>query len=124
MKALLDPKQLVYRGVGPVAPRAPKPPRHRAGEKFLKGPVPLTWLARAAQLPGKSLHVGIVLWFVAGLHRRRTVPLSSELLSLLGVDRHAKYRALAWLEHEGLVAIDRRPGCNPIVTLLEPEAMQ
>ena len=37
--------------------RKEKPPRHKQGEKFLKGPVPLKWLERAACLPGKALHL-------------------------------------------------------------------
>jgi hypothetical protein len=43
------------------------PPRHSTGEKFLKGPIPLNWLSRASQLKGKSLQVGLSLWFLAGL---------------------------------------------------------
>jgi hypothetical protein len=50
-----------------------KTPRHKPGEKFLKGPVPLPWLASTAQLPGKSLHLGIVLWFLTGLKNARAV---------------------------------------------------
>ena len=52
---------------------APKrPPRHRSGEKFLKGPVPMAWLERAFVLPGKALHVALLLWFKAGCQRCRT----------------------------------------------------
>ena len=39
-------------------------PRHRQGEKFLKGPIPWDWLTKAAQLPGHALHVALVLWRV------------------------------------------------------------
>jgi DNA-binding transcriptional ArsR family regulator len=96
-----------------------RPPRHIPGEKFLKGPVPLTWLARAGQLPGKVVQVGIGLWFLAGLKHTRTVSLSSALLRSFGVDRSAKRRALGWLEQAGLISVERRPGRNPRVTLLD-----
>ena len=67
------------------------------GERFLKGPVPLPWLETAARLPGKSLHTGVALWYVAGLTRSPTVPLSNIAGERFGLDRNAKYRALEWL---------------------------
>jgi hypothetical protein len=116
-----DLKRLSLRRDRPAHAKPPshkKPLRHKPGENFLKGPVPLTWLARAGQLPGKSLHLGIVLWFLAGLKNTRSVSLPSSVLQLFGVDRSAKRRALDWLEKAGLVAVERYPGCNPLVTLL------
>jgi hypothetical protein len=93
--------------------------RRKSGGKFLKGPVSLDWLATAGQLPGKSLHVGIVLWFLAGVCRTRTVALPNRVLSLFGVDRHAKYRALNYLEQAGLVKCERHTGRCPRVTILD-----
>jgi hypothetical protein len=101
-----------------------RPPRHIPGEKFLKGPVPLTWLARAGQLPGKAVQVSVVLWFFAGLKDTRTVALPNATLSLFGVNRNAKYRALDLLEEANLVAVERHPGCNPLVTLLDAKEPQ
>ena len=69
-------------------------------------------------LPGRAMHVTVALWFLAGLHRSRTVRLSNDVLMALHVDRHAKYRALAQLERAGLVSIERRRGVSPMVTLL------
>ena len=45
---------------GTTAPTASRP------STYLKGPIPLDWLSTAARLPGKSLHVGIALWFMGG----------------------------------------------------------
>ncbi len=101
-----------------------KPPHHKSGEKFLRGPVPLGWLARAARLPGKALHVGIVLWFFAGLKNARTVSLPNNTLRLFDVNRNAKYRALESLEGGRLIAVERHPGRNPLVTLLDAENPQ
>ncbi len=94
-------------------------PRHGPGEKFLKGPIPWKWLARAAQQPGRALHVGLALWFWAGIKRSGQVALSISRLSMLGVNRFAAYRGLAALEQVGLVAVQRQKGRNPIVTILE-----
>jgi hypothetical protein len=94
-------------------------PRHKPGERFLKGPIPWSWLGRAGQLPGSALHVAIVIWHLAGLHGARTVALSNVPLDDLGVDRHAKRRGLAALEGAGLVVVERHAGRNPLVTLLD-----
>ena len=88
------------------------------GERFLKGPVPMSWLSRAAALRGKALHVGLAVWHLVGMRKSATVSLSRRVLAELGVRRHASYRALKSLEAAGLVSISRRPGCLSRVTLL------
>lgn len=103
-------------------PREKKtPPRHKTGEKFLKGPIPLNWLSRAAQLQGKSLQVGLSLWFLAGLTSSKTVKLSQSTLCDFGVNRHCKYRALKWLEDAKLISVKGENGQSPEVTLLAAE---
>jgi hypothetical protein len=93
-------------------------PRHAPGQPFLKGPIPLVWLSQAAGLPGKALAVALALWYAAGLTRGATVLLSRGVLRLFHVGRHAAGRALANLERSGLVAVERRRGRCPQVTLL------
>ena len=95
------------------------PPRHRPGQRFLKGPIPLSWLTAAADQPGKALHVGVVLWFLAGLDSRREVRLSGSVARRFGLNRHAVYRGLAALESVRLVSVVRHAGRNPLVTLLD-----
>lgn len=92
-------------------------PRHRVGERFLKGPIPLNWLSRAAQLQGKSLQVGLSLWFLAGLTNCHTVKLSQSTLHEFGVNRQSKYRALRWLEGAKLITVANGVGKSPLVTL-------
>jgi len=99
-----------------------QPPRHKSGERFLKGPIPLPWLEEAARLPGKSLHAGVALWYAAGLTKSASVPLSNIAGLHFGLDRNAKYRALSWLEGAGLVRVERKLGRAPIVTILAHEA--
>jgi hypothetical protein len=79
----------------------------------------LDWLIIAAQLPGKSLHVGVALWAMGQMHNSRVVALSNSISLRFGLDRNAKYRALAWLEAAGLVSVERRIGRAPLVTILE-----
>ena len=97
------------------------PPREKLRRRrplFLRGPVPLEWLQRAARLPGQSLAVGIVIWFLAGLNKAGTVRVTGQWVSSFGIDRHALYRALKWLEADGLVGVRRRAGSCPEVRLI------
>ena len=96
----------------------------RIGERFLKGPVSLSWLEATAGLLGKSLRAGVALRFAAGLTRSASVPLSNIARYRFCLDRKAKCRALGWLEGAGLIAVERKLGRALIVTLrvYPPEA--
>ena len=56
-------------GSGELPSTTTRPPRHKAGEWFVKGPIPGEWLRLAALEPGKTLHVAMALWYMAGLTR-------------------------------------------------------
>jgi hypothetical protein len=96
-----------------------KPPRYISGELFLRGPIPLWWLAAASRLGGKALHIGMYVWYLAGLHDCMRVKVSISKLQDMGVkNRQAAYQALAALEFHHLLFVERRPGCCPVVTLI------
>ena len=95
-----------------------KLPKHRPGEQFLKGPIPLDWLEKAALLPSKAFLVGIILWYLAGIKKQRTIPISNSITKRFGIGRSTKYRALKALECAGLVSICHQPGRSPLVTIL------
>ena len=78
------------------------------------------WLTAAARLPGRALHVGIVLWLESGLRKSAVVALSQQRLRDLGVDRYAGYRGLSMLEQADLVDVQRHPGRLSRVTLRRP----
>src|SRR5262245_56577516 len=89
--------------VGALAKRPPRrPPRHRQGEKFLKGPIPWTWLERALPLPGKALHVALLLWREAGCRRCRTVRFCLRGALPAGLSRQSARRGLRRLADAGL----------------------
>lgn len=96
-----------------------RPPQHKKGEKFLKGPIPWNWISMAAKVSGKgkALHVATALWFIAGIKNNRTIILSYNVLKEMGVKRNAVYRGLDALEETGLVSTIRHDGCCPIVTI-------
>lgn len=87
--------------------------------QFIKGPLPLEWMSRAGCLPGKTLQVALVLWYISGLKKTKTFPLGTKALATMGVSRDAKYEALARLSDAGLVSITQHPGRTPVVTLLD-----
>lgn len=100
-----------------ACPQSSSPPRRVQGN-FLKGPIPMDWLQRAAMLSGKALHLGVALWFRAGLVGSMRLKLSNADLAALGVARDAKYDGLQRLKAAGLIAIEQQPGRAPTVTLL------
>ncbi len=73
------------------------------------------WLAAAARLPGRALHIAVVVDLLSPQGAPRPIHLTNQLSSLFGVDRNAKYRALAWLEQAGLISIERKVGRSPVV---------
>jgi hypothetical protein len=94
-----------------------KPPRHRPGEKFLKGPIPWSWLERTFLLSGKALHVALLLWREAGCLHSRTVRLCLGGRLPAGLSRQSARRGLRRLADVGLVTIRQRPGCGLEVTI-------
>jgi DNA-binding MarR family transcriptional regulator len=86
--------------------------------KFLKGPIPWSWIEQASRLSGKSLAVGLCLWRLASATKFKTVKLSNSEVAALGIDRHAKTRALKKLEAAGLIEVIHHRGRFPRVTIL------
>ena len=89
------------------SPATKRPPRHKAGE----------WLRLAAREPGKTLHVAMALWYMAGLTKRRAIKLTGAQLKVFGVGRDAGRRSLDRLVGAGLVSVERKPGRCPVVTI-------
>ncbi len=93
------------------------------GEKYLGGPIPLTWLTPAASLPGKALHVALALWFEALVSRGKKPTVHPRLVTLRAFGagcRRTLYRALAALSRAGLVSVEYRKGRPSLVTILPP----
>lgn len=97
--------------------RPTRPPRHRPGQPFLKGPIPWGWLERAGGLPGKALHVALYLWREAGCRKLRVVRFRMGMTAGMGLSRWVARRGLLALQSAGLVSVVRRPGRCLDVTL-------
>ena len=85
---------------------------------FLKGPIPMAWLNVAATLPGKTLNVGLAIWWLAGMSKTIAFKLTRKSLDQLGVSRDAASDGLKRLEEHGLVLVKRSPGQRPTVQIL------
>ena len=85
---------------------------------FLRGPVPLDWLGSAASLPGKTLHVGIALWWLHGMAKGQPFKLTQKALQTLNVERDAAGAALVRLEQAGLIRVVRQSGQRPTVSMV------
>ncbi len=97
--------------------------RHRRASRYLKGPVPLALLQRAAALPGKALALYLAIQHRSDLRRSAEVTLPADYLAAWGIDKDAKRRSLATLEAAGLIRVaGRGPGRSIRVALVEPEA--
>ena len=83
--------------------------RRRRAARFLKGPIKLDPLHRAAQLPGKALALYLAIRHRADLRRSPEVTLPADYLATWGIRKDAKSRALAVLEGAGLVQVT---GCQ------------
>jgi len=114
----------------PTSPHPPvessQPKRERATKPFVKGPIPLIWLSRAALLPGKSpLLIGLALFYLAGLRKtQRGLKLTKKTWEQFGIKRRTSYdalEALEALEDAGLVSVERKSGSSPVVDILSQE---
>lgn len=97
-----------------------KTKRKRNTQPFLKGPIPLPWLLRAATLPGKApLLMALALFYLSGLRKtKQGIRLTGKQLEKFGVKRRTSYNALTKLETAGLVSVKRKVGRSPVVDIL------
>jgi len=103
----------------PTAPRPGQRCRLRV-EPFLRGPIPLAWVARAAQLRKPALPAGLGLWFVRGVSKKTgPVRVSAALRKKVGLSAGQMLRGLRALEGAGLVRFvkDGRGRC-PVVEIV------
>ena len=87
-------------------------------DPFIKGPVPLSWLLKAANLGKCALIVGLAFWYMDGMRRQQAFKMGrGDLGRLLGASRWTILRGIRRLEIEGLIFVLREPGKKMIITL-------
>ena len=85
---------------------------------FLAGPIPLDWLHKAAELPGKSLNVAFAIWWLNGMAKGKPLKLTRLSLNSFCVKREAASAALNRLEMAGLIQLQRSLGKRPTISIL------
>lgn len=109
---------------GPLLPSGVNvDPRHgsRQTGPFLRGPVPMSWIAKAYEVAGGSgLMLGLSLWWVSGMTKSRTFSVNIRRLEV-GQSLRSKWRALEKLEDAGLIRRTHEPGKKLRVELLDTE---
>lgn len=120
MDQYIDPN--LVRLNGPIKQEPPLSSRWRyvprKGEKFFKGPIPLSWLEPVFGLPGKALHVAIRIWHLSGLKKSQSVKLNLSSFEKVGVSRDSARRGMRQLEDAGLITLVRQKGQAAIVTII------
>lgn len=80
--------------------------------------LPVRWIERAASLPGKALHVAMVLLYLTSLRKSPEVRFSQSTLKRFDTSRDASYDALTRMAAAGLVQLKKSPGRAHVVVLL------
>jgi len=95
--------------------------RHVAAQPFLRGPIPLAWLARAHKAGGSALAVGLALWFVRGVSGKRgPVKVDSSVRRRFGLSRDQTGYGLRALEAAGLAGyVKKGRGHCAVVEIVE-----
>jgi hypothetical protein len=120
----LDRLRLPAELIGDVSARR-RPPRHRSGDPFIKGPIPYAWIASACRLPGSGLRVAMACRFLCGRYRGPNRWGLDAIAKGLRVSMRSARRGLNAAELAGLLAVGREPGCKLAVSVLdlpEPDA--
>ncbi len=81
--------------------------------------LPMTFLSRAAALPGKTLAVAVALASLADLAGSPRVTLGHWALNRFSISPDAACDALTRLANAGLIRADRQRGRHPVVVLLD-----
>jgi DNA-binding transcriptional ArsR family regulator len=87
-------------------------------DKFIAGPLDVSWVVQASRLGVKALLVGLALWHLKGLRRSNSFTVSNLMVEEWKITPDAKRRALLKLEKAGLITVERRGKCSPRVTLV------
>ena len=86
---------------------------------FIKGPIPVGWISKAAALPGKALHLALATHWLTGMNKGAPVKVSKKALAHFCVSTDAHRDGLKRLEAVGLITVTRLPGQSPFVLVVQ-----
>ena len=85
---------------------------------FLKGPIPLAWLKKAAELPGKTYTLCTILWWFHGMNPTKPIKVSTKSLREFSISEDAYRDGLSRLEQAGLVTVTRPKGQRALIEIV------
>lgn len=98
------------------------PPRHKKGENFISGLIPLSWVKEMLKLPASTAQTSFVLWYFAGMTKSREIDINLSRMDEFNIPKVTAWRSIGYLEQAGLISVVREPGRKIKVTLLEVNA--
>lgn len=91
----------------------------RLCRRFIKGPIPVPWMARANRLRKPSAaKVAVALFYQRGLCNRDEFKIEPARFVELNIDELTRRRGLAELERSGLITVQRWAGRSPVVAMI------
>jgi hypothetical protein len=88
------------------------------GKHFVKGPIPLEWLAAVAALEGKCLNVALAIQWLNGMSSGRSFTLTPKALRSLNVSDDTANGCLSLMEKAQLISVRRRAGRRSEISVL------
>lgn len=82
---------------------------------FIKGPIPLLWIAEVCKLSKSAIKVALAICFLRGIHGDVWFKLGNSTVSRFCLTRQSKSSGLRELEQAGLIQIKRIAGSLPSV---------
>ena len=101
-------------------PGGKPPPRHQAGDPFIKGPIPFEWMSVACRLLGSGLHVAMLSQFLCCRYPSPNRWGLDAIAQELNLSRNSTRRGLHQAEQAGLLIVDREPGCKLAISISSP----
>ena len=96
-------------------------PAPRNGEPFIKGPLYWTYWSRVGATSPQALRLAMAVKYWSGFRRGRGVTRGVRVgladMGELGLNPRSARTATRSLEAAGLIAVERRPGRKPVITL-------
>jgi hypothetical protein len=86
--------------------------------RYVKGPIPVPWLAKAFSLTPSAVKCAIALFYQRGLSRSNEFKIEPARFRELEIQDIARRRGLNDLEQAGLIRLEKRTSKTPIAKLI------
>ena len=80
---------------------------NQTSDWFIKGPIPGSWIGKAANLSGHTLHVALTIFYVSGLKSSQTIIVGRFHFDRFGVNKDMARRGLIELQKAGLITYSK-----------------